>query len=164
VSKLLEPDFWVTLWNKLLEPDFWVSVWNKLLEPDFLARSWKTFSSHEIAISVVLLLLLALYLGWKIKGGIDDRKIKGIKAYVDAANKRLSFATEQRVAGAEVELEVQRLRERLIELQTRFEAGAQRDELGMRFDVVAQMMAKLTSANDKLQRTFVQGGAKNDAD
>src|SRR5262245_58975473 len=66
----------------------------------------------------------------------------------------------QRVAGAEVELEVQRLRERLIELQTRFEAGAQRDELGMRFDVVAQMMAKLTSANDKLQRTFVQGGQR----
>jgi hypothetical protein len=162
VSKLLEPEFWVTLWHKLLEPDFWVSWWNKLLEPDFWARWWKAFSAPEIAIPLALLLLIAIYLAWKIKGRIDDRKIKGMQAHVDAANKRLTFAIEQRVAGAEVELEVQTLRKRLAELQTRFEAGAQRDELAMRFDVVSQTSAKLTSANDKLQRTFVQGGAKND--
>jgi hypothetical protein len=64
VSKLLEPDFWQML--LLLEPDFWFSLWNKLLEPDFWAR-W-------IAIPVVLLLLLALYLGWKIKGGTESSK------------------------------------------------------------------------------------------
>jgi hypothetical protein len=100
--------------------------------------------------------------------GVEDqrrhRKFKGIEAHVDAANTRLSFATEQRVAGAEVELGVQTLRKRLAELQTRFEAGAQRDELAMRFDVVSQMMAKLVTANDKLQRTFVRGEANNDAD
>ena len=158
MSKLLEPDFWVTLWNKLLEPVFWVSLWNELLEPDFWARWWKAFSAPEITIPLVVLVLIALCISWRIKGGIDDGKIKGMKAQVDAANKRLSFAKEQRVAGADVYLEVETLRKQLAELKMRFEAGAQREELVMRFDVVAQTLARLISVNDKLQRTFVQGG------
>jgi hypothetical protein len=131
---------------------------SKFLEPDFLVRWWKAFSAPEIAIPLVLLLLIALYIGSKIKGGIDDEKIKGMKAQVDAANKRLSFAREQRVAGADVELGIQTLRKQLAELKIRFEAGAQREELAMSVELVMQALARLCSANDKLQRTFVQGG------
>ena len=82
MSKLLDPDFWVAAWSKLLDPDFWVAAWSKLLEPDFWVTLWSTFlgfgfwgtarkafSAPEVVIPLVPLLLIATYVGWKIKGG-----------------------------------------------------------------------------------------------
>ena len=71
MSNLLDPDYWVTVWNKLIDPGFWVAVWSKLIDPDFWLIAWKTFSAPEVAIPLIPLLLIALYLGVKIKGAIE---------------------------------------------------------------------------------------------
>jgi hypothetical protein len=102
VSKLLEPDFWVAVWSKLLEPDFWVTLWSTFLGFDFWGTVWKAFSAPEVVIPLVPLLLIATYVGWKIKGGFDKGKIKGMKTQIDAAEQRLLSANEQRAAGAEL--------------------------------------------------------------
>ena len=145
MSKLLEPDFWMTLWNKLFEPDFWVTV-------------WKAFSAPEMLIPLIPLLLIALYVGWKIKGGVENGKIKGLKAQIDAANQRLLLANEQRAAGAAVEREVETLRKQVVDLKTRC---AQHNELAASVGAVTQTLAKLSSANDELQRTFIQSGPRD---
>ena len=88
VSKLLEPDFWVAVWSKLLEPDFWVTLWSTFLGFDFWGTVWKAFSDPEVVIPLVPLLLIATYVGWKIKGGFDTGKIKGMKTQIDAAEQR----------------------------------------------------------------------------
>jgi hypothetical protein len=82
VSKLLEPDFWVPLWSKLLEPDFWVTLWSTFLGFDFWGTTRKAFSAPEVVIPLVPLLLLATYVGWKIKGGFANEKIKGMKTQI----------------------------------------------------------------------------------
>jgi hypothetical protein len=74
VSKLLEPDFWVAIWNKLLDPDFWVTLWSKLLGFGLWGIVWKAFSAPEVVIPLVPLLLIATYVGWKIKGGFANEK------------------------------------------------------------------------------------------
>ena len=164
VSKLLDPTFWATVWSKLLDPDFWVTVGSKLLDPAFWVTWWKAFSAPEVVIPLIPLLLIAVYIGWKIKGRSDDGKIKSMKAQVDAANQRLLLANEQRAAGAAVEREVETLRRWVAELKTRFETGAQHNELAMSVVAVTQTLAKLSSANDELQRTFIQSGPSNHAE
>jgi hypothetical protein len=128
---------------------------------------WKILYAPEIAIPLMVLLILLLfiapYIGWKIKGGIDNARIKDMEAQIDAANNRLLLTKEQRAAGADVESGLQMLRKRLAELDMRFKAGAKRDELATRLDIVAQTVAKLTSVNDVLQRTFVQTEATKKA-
>jgi hypothetical protein len=128
VSNLLDPDYWVTVWNKLIDPGFWVAVWSKLINPDFWLTAWKTFSAPEVAIPLILL-LIALYLGVKIKGAIEARKIKGMRAQMAVANERSLLANEQRTAGAAVEREVETLRKQVADLKTRFETGAQHNDL-----------------------------------
>jgi hypothetical protein len=164
VDKLLDPDFWMTLGSKLLGPDFWVTMWRKLLDAELWRTMWRAFFAPEVAIPLIPLLLIALYIGRKTKGRIDAGKIKGMEAQIEAANAHFVLAKEQRAVGADVELAVQAMHKQLTDLKMRFEAGAGHDELAMRFDVVGQTLAKLTSANDKLQRIFVQGGPKNGAD
>jgi hypothetical protein len=161
VSNPLEADFWVTMWNKLTEPDFWVAVWGKLIEPTFWVTAWKAFSAPEVVIPLIPLLLMALYVGWKIKGAIGDVKIKGMEAQIDAANQRLLLANEQRAAGAAVEKEVETLRKQVADLKTRFETGPQHNELATSLGNVTQTLARLFSANDELQRTFVQSGPRD---
>jgi hypothetical protein len=142
----------------------WITQWceqNRIGQPATWVTWWQTVSLSEPAIPLILfaltlLSLLASYVGWKFKGSIDRAKIKGMEAQIDAANQRLLLAEEQRAAGANVEVAVQALGKRIAELSTRLEAGAKLDELAMRLDIVTQMLAKLTSANDELQRTFVQ--------
>jgi hypothetical protein len=158
VSNLLDPDYWVTVWNKLIDPGFWVAVWSKLIDPDFWLTAWKTFSAPEVAIPLIPLLLIALYLGVKIKGAIEARKIKGMKAQMDAANERSLLANEQRTAGAAVEREVATLRKQVADLKKRFETGAQHNDLATSVAAVTQTMAKLSSANDELQRSFIKAG------
>ena len=117
MSKLLDPDFWVAAWSKLLEPDFWVTLWSTFLGFEFWGTVWKAFSAPEVVIPLVPLLLIATYVGWKIKGGFDKGKIKGMKTQIDAAEQRLLSANEQRAAGADVDREVETLRKQVFESQ-----------------------------------------------
>jgi F0F1-type ATP synthase membrane subunit b/b' len=142
VSKFLQPDFWVALWSKLLEPDFWGTV-------------WKAFSAPEVVIPLVPLLLIATYVGWKIKGGFANEKIKGMKTQIDAAEQRLLSANEQRAAGADVDREVETLCKQVFDLKTRLETGVQPSELAARVGAITQTVTKLQSANNELQRTFI---------
>ena len=158
VSNVLDPAYWVTVWNKLIDPGFWGAVWSKLIDPDFWLAAWKAYSTPEVAIPLIPLLLIALYVGAKIKGAIEAGKIKGIKAQMDDANQRFALATEQRSAGAAVEREVQTMRKLMADLKTRFETEAQRNDLVAGFGVVTQALVKLSSANDELQRTFIKAG------
>jgi hypothetical protein len=155
VSKVLEPDFWVAIWNKLLDPDFWVTLWSKLLGFDFWGIVWKAFSTPEVIITLVPLLLIATYVGWKIKGGFDDGKIKGMKAQIDTAEQRFLSMEEQRAAGADVDREVEVLSKKVFDLKTRLETGVQPSELTARFSAIMQTVTKLSSANNELQRTFI---------
>ena len=68
------------------------------------------------------------------------------------------LASEQRTAGAAVEREVETLRKQVADLKTRFETGAQHSDLATSVGAVTQTMAKLSFANDELQRTFVKAG------
>ena len=155
MSKLLEPDFWVAVWNKLLDPDFWVTLWSKLLGFDFWGTVWKAFSTPEVIITLVPLLLIATYVGWKIKGRFDDGKIKGMKAQIDTAEQRFLSMEEQRAAGADVDREVEMLHKQVFDLKTRLETGVQHSELAARVGAITQTVTKLSSANNELQRTFI---------
>jgi hypothetical protein len=155
VGKLLEPDFWLALWSKLLEPDFWVTLWSTFLGFDFWGTTRKAFFAPEVVIPLVPLLLIATYVGWKIKGGFANEKIKGMKTQIDAAEQRLLSASEQRAAGADVDREVETLRKQVFELKTRLETGVQPSELTARVGAIAQTVTTLSSANNELQRTFI---------
>jgi hypothetical protein len=168
VSKLLEADFWVAIWSKLLDPDFWMTLWSKLLDPNFWMTLWskllgvnfwgtvgKAFSTPEVITTLVPLLLIATYVGWKIKGGSDAEKIKGMKAQIDNAEQRFRSMAEQRAAGADVDREVEVLSNKVFDLKTRLETGVQPSELTARFSAITQTVTKLSSANNELQRTFI---------
>ena len=154
-SKLLDPDFWVAAWSKLLEPDFWVTLWSTFLGFGFWGTARKAFSAPEVVIPLVPLLLIATYVGWKIKGGFDNGKIKGMKTQIDAAEQRLLSANEQRAAGADVDREVETLHKQVFDLKTRLETGVQPSELAARVGAITQTVTKLSSANNELQRTFI---------
>ena len=161
MDKLLDPDFWMTLGSKLLDPDFWVTMWRKLLDAELWRTMWRAFSAPEVAIPLIPLLLIALYIGRKTKGRIDAGKIKGMEAQIEAANAHLLLAKEQRAAGADVERELQTLRKQVVDLKSQFETGAQHKELVTSIGAVTETLAKLCSANDVLQRRFIQSGPKN---
>ena len=160
MSNLLEPEFWLTMWSKLIEPSFWLTVWSKLIDPEFWLTVWKTFSVPEVIIPLIPLLLIAPYAGSKIKGSVDGGKIKGLKAQIDAANQHLLLANEQRTAGAAVEREAEKLRKQVTDFKTEFETAGATQELAARVDAVTQTLAKLSSANDELQRSFIQSRPK----
>jgi hypothetical protein len=65
----------------------------KLLTAEF----WATYGAFvfENAALVIPLLLLALLLGWLIKGALDGREIRGAAAEKNAAEQRLKLATEK---------------------------------------------------------------------
>jgi hypothetical protein len=158
VDKLLDSDFWMTLGREFLDPDFWVTMWRKLLDAELWRTIWRAFSAPEVAIPLIPLLLVALYIGRKTKGRIDEGKIKDMEAQIEAANQRFVLAKEQRAAGAEVERELETLRKQVVDLKKLVEAGAQHNELATTAGAVEQTLAKLSSANDELQRKFIQGG------
>lgn len=157
----LDPDFWMTLGSKLLDPDFWVTMWRNLLDAEFWRTTWGAFSTPEVAIPLIPLLLIALYIGRKTKGRIDAAKIKGMEAQVDGANQRLQSVKEQRAAGADVERELETMRKQVVDLKRRLEAGAQHTELMTSVHGVTETLTKLCSANDELQRRFIQIGSKS---
>ena len=164
MSKFVDPDFWATLGSKLLDPDFWVTTWGKLLDAELWRTMWRAFSAPEVAIPLIPLLLIALYVGRKTKGRVDAGKIKGMEAQIDAANQRLLLAKEQRAAGADVDRKLQTLRKHVSDLKRRFETGAQHSELGASVGAVTQTLAMLCSANDELQRKFIQSGPSTESD
>jgi hypothetical protein len=164
VSKLLDSDFWITLGSKLLDPDFWVTMWTKLLDAELWRTVWRAFSAPEVAIPLIPLLLIALYIGRSTKGRIDAGKIEDMEAQIEAANQRLILAKEQRAAGADVERELEILRKQMVDLNRRFETGAQHNELGTGVDALTQTLARLCSANDELQRKFIQSGPSTKPD
>jgi hypothetical protein len=49
----------------------------------------------------------------------------------------------------------------VVDLKTLIEAGAQHTELATTAGAIAQTLAKLSSANDELQRKFIQSGPSN---
>jgi hypothetical protein len=161
VDKLLDSDFWMTLGSKLLDPDFWGAIWRKLLDAELWRTVRRAFSAPEVAIPLIPLLLIALYVGRKTKGRIDNGKVKDMEAQIGAANPRFILAKEQRAAGAEVERELQTLRKHVVDLKTLIEAGAQHNELATTAGAVAQTLAKLSSANGELQRAFIQSEPSN---
>jgi hypothetical protein len=161
VDKLLDSDFWMTLGSKLLDPDFWGAMWRKLLDAELWGTIWRAFSAPEVAIPLIPLLLIALYIGRKTKGRIDAGKIRDMEAQIEAANQHFILAKEQRAAGAEVERELETLRKQMVDLKTLIEAGAQHNELATTAGAVTQTLAKLSSANDELQRKFIQSGPSN---
>jgi hypothetical protein len=137
-------------------------VVGQLLDPNFWLTGWKTFwSAPEIAIP---LLLIALTVGWKVKGALDEGEIKGVKAQRDTANERLHFANEQRLAapGEAIETEVEKLRTQVTDLAKKIEAGAQRDELIRSAGAVTDTLTNLSASNDELrhelQRRRAEGG------
>ena len=124
----------------------------QLLDPNFWLTGWKTFwSAPEIAIP---LLLIAMTVGWKVKGALDEGEIKGVKAQRDAANERLHFANEQRLAapGEAIEKEVKTLRTQVTDLAKKIEAGAQRNELITSAGAVTDTLTNLSASNDELRR------------
>jgi hypothetical protein len=164
LSELLDPDFWVTVGSELLDPAFWETVWRKLRDAELWRAVWKAFTAPEVAIPLIPLLLIALYVGRKTKSRIDAGKIKGIEAQIEAANQHLILTKEQRSAGADVERELEALRKQVIDLKSRFESGAQHQELATSVGALTQTLAKLCSANDELQRKFIQSGPSNKPD
>ena len=158
LSKLLDPAFWAMVASELLDPAFWETVWTKLRDAELWRAVWKAFSTPEVAIPLIPLLLVALYVGRKTKGRIDAGKIKDMEAQIETANQRFVLAKEQRAAGAEVERELETLRKQVVDLKKLIEAGAQHNELATTAGAVEQTLAKLSSANDELQRKFIQGG------
>ena len=156
----LDPDFWMTLGSKLLDPDFWVTMWRNLLDAEFWRTTWGALST-EVAIPLIPLLLIALYIGRKTKGRIDAAKIKGMEAQVEAANQHLQLAKEQRAAGANVERELETMRKQVVDLKQLLDAGAQHTELVTSVHGVTETLTKLCSANDELQRRFIQIGTKS---
>jgi hypothetical protein len=161
VDKLLDPDFWMTLGRELLDSDFWATMWRKLLDAELWRTVWRAFSAPEVAIPLIPLLLIALYIGRKTKGRFDAGKIKDMEAQIEVANQRMLLAREQRAAGADVERELNTLRKQVVDLKMLIEAGAQHKELATTVGAVAQTLAKLSSANDELQRKFIQRGPSN---
>ena len=161
MGKLLDSEFWMTLGSKLLDPDFWGAMWRKLLDAELWRTVWRAFSAPEVAIPLIPLLLIALYIGRKTKGRIDAGKIKDMEAQIEAANQRFLLAKDQRAAGAEVERELETLRKQVVDLKTLIEAGGQHNELATTAGAVAQTLTKLSSANDELQRKFIQSGPSN---
>ena len=158
LSKLLDPAFWAMVASELLDPAFWETVWTKLRDAELWRAVWKAFSTPEVAIPLIPLLLVALYVGRKTKGRIDAGKIKDMEAQIETANQRFVLAKEQRAAGAEVERELETLRKQVVDLKKLIEAGAQYNELATTAGAVEQTLAKLSSANDEMQRKFIQGG------
>jgi hypothetical protein len=158
LSKLLDPAFWAMVASELLDPAFWETVWTKLRDAELWRAVWKAFSTPEVAIPLIPLLLVALYVGRKTKGRIDAGKIKDMEAQIETANQRFVLAKEQRAAGAEVERELEILRKQVVDLKKLIEAGAQYNELATTAGAVEQTLAKLSSANDEMQRKFIQGG------
>jgi hypothetical protein len=154
VDKLLDSDFW----TKLLDPDFWVTMWRKLLDAELWGMVWRAFSAPEVAIPLIPLLVITFCIGRKTKGRIDAGKIKDMEAQIEAANQRLVLMKEQRAAGAEVERESETLRKQVVDLKTLIEAGVPHNELATTAGAVAQTVAKLSFANDELQRKFIQSG------
>jgi hypothetical protein len=82
-----------------------------------------------------------------------------MEAQIDAANQRLLLAKEQRAAE-----ELQTLRKHVSDLNRRFETEAQHNELGTSVGAVTQTLARLCSANDELQRKFIQSGPSTKPD
>src|SRR5262249_34737130 len=119
----------MALGSKLLDADFWVTMWRNLLDAELWRTTWGAFSTPEVAIPLIPLLLIALYIGRKTKGRINAAKIKGMEAQVDAANQRLQSVKEQRAAGADVERELETMRKQVFDLKRRLEAGGQHTEL-----------------------------------
>ena len=154
----LDADFWMTLGSKLLDPDFWLTMWRNLLDAEFWRTTWGAFSTPEVAIPLIPLLLIALYIGRKTKGRVDAGKIKGMEAQLEAANQHLQSEKEQRAAGADVERELETMRKQVVDLRRLLEAGAQHTELMTSVHGVTETLTKLCSANDELQRRFIQIG------
>src|SRR5262249_15961280 len=138
----------MALGSKLLDPDFWMTMWRNLLDAEFWRTTWGALSSPEVAIPLIPLLLVALYIGRKTKGRIDAAKMKGMEAQVDGANQRLQLVKEQRAAGADVERELETMRKQVFDLKRRLEAGAQHTELITSVHGVTETLTKLCSAND----------------
>jgi hypothetical protein len=164
VGNLLNSDFFVTLGSNLVDPDFWVRTWRKLLDVELWRTVWRSFSAPEVVIPLIPLLVITLYIGRKTKGRIDTGKIEDMEAQIEAANRHFVLAKEQRAAGADVERGLEALRKQVVDLKKRFEAGAQHNELVTSVGAVTETLAKLCSANDELQRKFIQSGPSNKPD
>jgi hypothetical protein len=89
-------------------------------------------------------LLIALYVGWKIKVVVDDGKIKAVKAHTDAANQRLLL----------VRKEVETLRRQVTSLKDAVRDKRRTQRGRHEHWLLTQTMAKLSSANDELQRSL----------
>jgi hypothetical protein len=147
--------------GKFFDPDFWVTMWTQLLDAELWRTMWRTFSAPEVAIPLIPVLLIGLYVGRKTKSRIDASKIKDMEGRIDAANQHALLAKEQRAAGANVERELENLRK---QVKRRVEAGTQHTELVTSVSLVTQTLAKVSSANDELQRKFIQSGPSNKVD
>jgi hypothetical protein len=150
--------------GKFFDPDFWATMWTQLFAAELWRTMWRTFSAPEVAIPLIPVLLITLYVGRKTKSRIDSSKIKDMEGRIDAANQHALLAKEQRAAGANVERELENLRKQVVDLKRRGESGTQHTQLVTSVSLVTQTLAKLSSANDELQRKFIQSGPSNKVD
>jgi hypothetical protein len=76
--------------DQLLTVEFWQSL------PGVALRAWAI---------IIPLLLIAGYVGWTIKGWLDGREIRGLRAEINTADRQLKLAQdEQKAVTAPVEI------------------------------------------------------------
>ena len=150
-------------------------MWEKLSTPEF----WQALPT-VVTWATAPLLLLAGFIGWKIKGWLDDREIRGLKAGEnDALRERFNLAhdeqkrlteeiDQQRANGAKLEREVAELRAELVKATARIPAVAilhldkQLDKIASTSAVMANTVTVLSTANYELGKTLTLSGARGD--
>ena len=158
----------------------------KLLTPEF----WQAQSAVVMSAPWVVgpLLVFAGFVGWQIKGWLDNREIIGLRAGNDALKagaevlkRRLNLAhdeqerfkdqiDQQRANSAKLEREIAELRTELAKATVRVPAAVallhldkQLDKVASASAVMANTVTVLSTANNELGRTLTFSGGAHEA-
>jgi hypothetical protein len=86
----------IEAWTRYSPAHFWYDQWGGVMSAPWV---------------IIPLLLIAAFIGWKMKGSNDDGEIRGLRAQKDAAESRLELAHDKYDRGLE---QVQELKARLV--------------------------------------------------
>ena len=146
----------------------------------FASEFWEAQSAVVMSAPWVVVPLLAFagFIGWQIKGWLDNREIRGLKAENDALKagaqvlkQRFNLAhdeqerfkdqiDQQRANGAKLEREIDELKTELAKAKGKLPAGVfrQLDKVTSTSAVVANTVTVLSTANNELGRTLTFSG------